>query len=147
MRVQSVKNTVTQWDDTITLDSHQRHRRRIRMTSDSGFGFLLDLQKTTFLNHGDGLVLDDGRIVKVIAASEPLFKVTGQSHYHLLRLAGQLGNRHIPAQINDDHILIRQDIVIAAMVQGMRGHVEMIKAPFTPEGGAYDHHHDTNHAS
>ncbi len=132
--------------DTITLDETARHRRRIAMTSDNGIAFLLDLPEARLLRHGDGLVLSDGRIVEVRAAPEDLYRVRANGALHLLQLAWHLGNRHCPAQMSVDDILIRRDHTLRAMLEGLGATIEEIKAPFDPEGGAYDthqgHHHD-----
>ncbi|GGE20621.1 urease accessory protein UreE [Aureimonas endophytica] len=127
--------------DTITLDEQQRHRRRMAMVSDGGIAFLLDLAETRLLREGDGIRLDDGRIVKVVAKSEPLYAVRGQNAAHLLSLAWHLGNRHQAAQIFGDHILIRREPVLREMLLGLHAVVEDVDAPFDPEGGAYAHHH------
>ena len=63
---------------TITLDETDRHRRRMKMTSDNGIAFLLDLSEARLLRHGDGLVLDDGRVIEVRAKPEPLFEIRGK---------------------------------------------------------------------
>jgi urease accessory protein len=123
--------------DTVTLDFDGRHRRRIALTGDGGLAFLLDLPKATALQAGDGLLLDDGRVVAVAAAPEPLTEVTATDPHHLLRLAWHLGNRHLPAMIEDGRILIRRDHVISEMVRGLGGQARDIEAPFDPEGGAY----------
>lgn len=137
--------------DTITLDKTARHRRRIKLTSDGGLEFLLDLADARLLRHGDGLVLEDGRIIEVRSEPEDLLKVTAQNPQHLTTLAWQIGNRHIPAQVLPDGILVAYDHVIADMLVGLGANVEPIKAPFDPEGGAYDggghshHTHDHSH--
>lgn len=137
--------------DTVTLDFDGRHRRRIALTGDGGLAFLLDLPKATALKAGDGLLLDDGRVVAVAAAPEPLTEVTAADPHHLLRLAWHLGNRHLPAMIGDGRILIRRDHVISEMVRGLGGTACDIEAPFDPEGGAYGgsaggHDHAESHA-
>jgi len=133
--------------DTITLDETDRHRRRMTMTSDGGIAFLLDLQEARLLRHGEGLVLDDGRIIAVMAAPEKLYRVRGQDRNHLLRLAWHLGNRHCPTQIDGDFLLIRHDHTLRAMLEGLGARVEDIEAAFDPEGGAYgDHHAHNGHA-
>ena len=132
-------------NDTITLDETERHRRRILMTTDSGKTFLLDLPKAQLLVDGDVLPLSDGCHVKVKARPEHLLKVTAASSQHLLKLAWQIGNRHLAAQICSNHILIRRDHVISKMLIGLGARVEEVEAPFNPEGGAYSahgHHHD-----
>ena len=57
---------------TITLNKDQRHRRRIALTTDEGMAFLLDLPRAMQLAHGDGLMLEDGRIIRVAAEPEPM---------------------------------------------------------------------------
>jgi len=127
--------------DTITLDETARHRRRMAMRSDNGVKFLLDLPEARLLGHGDGLVLDDGRIIEVHAAPEALYEVRARDHRHLVVLAWQLGNRHLAAEISGDRILIRRDHVIRDMLVGLGATVTEVSAPFSPEGGAY-HSHD-----
>lgn len=132
--------------DTITLDETARHRRRVKMVSDNGIEFLLDLPKARLLRHGEGLVMSDGRVIEVRAAPEALYEVRGRNGQHLLALAWQIGNRHLAAQIEADRILIRKDEVIRDMLIGLGATVADIEAPFDPEGGAYaDAHHAHHH--
>lgn len=131
--------------DRITLDHDARHRRRIVLTSDTGIAFLLDEPHPVVLRDGGGLRLEDGRIVAVIAQPEPLLHIRAADPAALLRLAWHVGNRHLAAQIAPDHLLIRQDHVIAAMLAGLGATVSPVLAPFDPEGGAYGgahHAHD-----
>lgn len=133
--------------DFITLDETARHRRRIKMVSDQGIEFLLDLPEAVLLHHGAGLVLEDGRIIEVKAAPEALYEVCGQDGHHLLNLAWQLGNRHLATQIFPDRLRIRADHVIKNMLEGLGATVTEVKAPFSPQSGAYgdqshQHHHD-----
>ena len=61
--------------DSVVLDFDERYRRRFAMTGVRGLKFLLDLNEATMLRGGDGLKLDDGRIVEVVAAPEPLTEI------------------------------------------------------------------------
>ncbi len=133
--------------DTITLDETSRHRRRVKMVSDGGIDFLLDLPDARLLRHGEGIVLSDGRVIEVIAKPELLYEVRGRDPHHLLALSWQLGNRHLAAQIEENHILIRSDHVIKEMLEGMGASVIEVSASFNPEGGAYekDHYHSHSH--
>ena len=135
---------------TITLDETARHRRRMRMVSDrlangSTIAFLLDLPQARLLRHGDGLVLDDGRIIEVCAEPEALMEVRGKDARHLLSLAWQIGNRHLAAEITAETIRIRRDHVIHDMLIGLGALVQHIEAPFDPEGGAYGGAHEAHH--
>jgi urease accessory protein len=123
--------------DTVVLDFDDRHRRRMAMTGTRGFAFLLDLENATVLRGGDALVLEDGRLVEVVAAPEPLAEIRCHDPHHLVRIAWHLGNRHLATQIMAKGLRIRRDHVIEAMVKGLGARVIEIEAPFDPEGGAY----------
>lgn len=132
--------------DTITLDETARFRRRFKFSSDNGIEFLLDLPEARLLRHGEGIELENGKVIEVIAKPEALFEVKARNPHHLLTLAWQLGNRHLAAQISETSILIRQDHVIKDMLEGLGASVVEIEASFDPEGGAYakgpNHDHD-----
>ncbi|HKT74620.1 MAG TPA: urease accessory protein UreE [Steroidobacteraceae bacterium] len=125
--------------DRIVLSYDERHRRRFRYVSSGGIAFLLDLPRATVLRAGDALRLDDGTVVRIEAAAEPLARITTADTATLMRLAWHIGNRHLAAQLESDAILIREDAVIAQMLIGLGATVEMLLAPFTPEPGAYGH--------
>jgi urease accessory protein len=111
------------------------------MTGTRGLEFLLDLENATVLRGGDALVLDDHRLIEVVAAPEPLAEIRGADPQHLARIAWHLGNRHLPTQITARGLRVRRDHVIEAMVKGLGARVIEIEAPFDPEGGAYDGGH------
>jgi urease accessory protein len=123
--------------DSVVLDFDDRHRRRMAMTGTRGLEFLLDLENATVLRGADALVLEDDRLIEVVAAPEPLLEIRGYDPQHLVRLAWHLGNRHLPTQIMPRSLRIRRDHVIEAMVNGLGARVVEIEAPFDPEGGAY----------
>jgi len=127
--------------DVVTLDYDQRHRRRIAMIGSNGTNFLLDLADTTVLHDGDGLELEEGGIILVRAANEPLAEIIAADVPTLVRIAWHLGNRHLTTAIAADRFLIRRDHVIEAMVEGLGGSVRHVETTFDPEGGAYGGHH------
>jgi urease accessory protein len=129
--------------DTVVLDFDDRHRRRMAMRGTRGLEFLLDLENAVALRGGDALVLEDGRLIEVVAAAEPLLEIRGADPHHLVRVGWHLGNRHLPTQILAKALRIRRDHVIEAMVKGLGARVIEIEAPFDPEGGAYA---DSGHA-
>lgn len=124
--------------DTVTLEFDERHRRRVRLTTDAGDDFLLDLPDAVALADGDGLRLEDGGWIAVVAAPENLMEVVADSPGHLVRLAWHIGNRHLQAELLEDRIHIRLDHVIAEMLRGLGAEILEVSAPFQPEGGAYD---------
>ena len=138
--------------DSVSLDYDERHRRRVAMTGENGLAFLLDLARAEALADGDGLALEDGRVVVVQGAPEALLEITCDDPFLLLRVAWHLGNRHLPTQLIPGALRIRDDHVIADMVRGLGARVEPLEAAFQPEGGAYGHgrvhghDHDHGHA-
>lgn len=127
--------------DTVVLDYEGRFLRRKRLTSRGGLSFLVDLPETVSLDPGDALRLEDGRLVGIAAALEPCLRIEGP----LPRLAWHIGNRHTPCQIAADHLLIRADHVLEAMLRGLGARVTPTMAPFAPEGGAYGHGRTMGH--
>ena len=140
--------------DAITLSYEARFRRRVKLTSDGGLAFLLDLAEATELRDGTGLVLEDGRVIEVKAGAEALIEVTGEN---LARIAWHIGNRHTPCQVEKERLLIQHDHVLEDMLKKLGAMVRPVTEPFQPEGGAYGHgrthghshshdpHHDPNH--
>ena len=90
------------------------------------------------LEDGDALVLEDGGLVAVEAAAEPLVEVTAPPAA-LARLAWHIGNRHTPAEIGGGRILVQRDHVIEDMLARLGARPAQVMAPFRPEGGAYGH--------
>ena len=85
--------------DTVTLDHDGRTRRRFALKGDRGLEFLLDLDRTTVLNDGDALKLEDGRLIAVKAAPQRLLQVRAENPLRLLKVAYHVGNRHTPAEV------------------------------------------------
>lgn len=130
----------------ISLTHDQRRLRRRLLVLDNGAEVLVDLPVTVTLDDGSRLQLEDGRLVDIAAAEEPLFSITGDDAAHLVRLAWHIGNRHLPAQLDGERILIRRDHVIRDMLLGLGAGVIDIVAKFAPEHGAYHGHAGHDHA-
>ena len=131
--------------DCVALDAQDRHRRRIVLTGERGITFILDLPRATALRDGDGLLLDDGAIVRVAGNPEPLVEIAAADAPALARLAWHIGNRHVDVQVVGNRLRIRRDHVIEDMLRGLGAVLSPIEAPFDPEPGAYDHQHGAYH--
>ena len=128
--------------DACVLTYEDRFVRRKVLETREGLSLLVDLPQTTDLRHGDALQLDDGRLIGIRAAIEPLLEVTGD----LTRLAWHIGNRHTPAQIESHRLLIQDNHVMRDMLGHLGATVRPVMEPFTPEGGAYGHGRTHGHA-
>src|SRR6201996_2929770 len=138
---------------TITLDFDARHRRRMRLMTDQGSDILLDLPKAVAMADGDGLEVESGKWLKILAAEEPIVEARHDVHAQLARLAWHLGNRHLPTEIRPTSLRIRPDHVIEHMLKSFGAVLLKTRGAFQPEGGAYagrssqadDPHHKHSH--
>ncbi len=134
----------TAWD-IVVLAHDERHLRRKVLRLEHGDDVLMDFEKAVSLEHGDVLVLSNGKLVEVIAGEEMLLEIWPQNALHLSELCWHIGNRHLAAQIEDKRILVLNDHVIKAMLEGLGAHVHIVSEPFHPTRGAYSGHGGHGH--
>ena len=141
---------------TVELDWDVRQKSRFDATDSQGRHLGIFLPRGTLVRGGDVLVAEDGSLIQVIAAPQPVLVITHCSQhgsaFDLTRAAYHLGNRHVPIELQPDHLKIEPDHVLADMLRAMHLTVQEVQAPFEPEGGAYGasaghtahagHHHD-----
>jgi len=125
--------------DFIVLDAQDRYRRRVVFVGEHGATYLLDLPRPAQLRDGDGLLLEDGSLVRVTGKAEDLVEITASAH-DIQRIAWHLGNRHTEVQVMESGLRIRRDHVLEEMLRGLGASLIYVVAPFDPETGAYDHH-------
>ena len=126
--------------DTITLTSEQRRLRRKVLTLPKVGEVMIDFAEPATIEHFGALVLEDGRLIEVVAAPEPLLEITGKSGEHLIELAWHIGNRHMPAQMEKKRILVPRDRIAKTMLEGLGATVLETVETFSPARGAYEGH-------
>jgi urease accessory protein len=141
--------------DTVILDYSQRNAQKITVASVKGGTIDIDRHEPRRLRTDDLLVLEDGGLVEVVAAPEPLIEARMADVAVLARLAWHLGDRHVPVQVLPNRIRARREAGVEALLAALGAKIIVIEAPFEPEGGAYasshghvnhDHkHHDHDH--
>lgn len=135
---------------SVELDWDVRQKSRFDATDSQGRHLGVFLPRGTLVRGGDVLVAEDGSMVRVSAAPQPVLVITHCSEhgspFDLLRAAYHLGNRHVPIELKPDHLKIEPDHVLAAMLRAMHLIVREASEAFEPEGGAYGaqaaHGHD-----
>ena len=132
-------------DATLTLPFEMRRRSRLLLKLDDGEEAGLFVERGTVLSHEDQLLASDGRVVRVIAADEDVYRVSPSTDCTLERAAYHLGNRHIPVQLGDGFLRIERDSVLRDMLIGIGARVVDEIAPFQPEAGAYGGGHRHGH--
>ncbi len=126
---------------TVELDWDVRQKSRFDATDSQGRALGVFLPRGTVVRGGDVLVAEDGSLVRVLAAPQPVLRITPcaqhGSAFDLLRAAYHLGNRHVQIELRPEHLQIEPDHVLAEMLRHMHLIVTEMQAPFEPEAGAY----------
>jgi urease accessory protein len=137
---------------TVELDWDVRQKSRFAATDSQGRELGIFLPRGTVVRGGDVLVAEDGSMIRVIAAAQAVLRITActehGSPFDLTRAAYHLGNRHVPIELQPDHLKIEPDHVLADMLRAMHLTVVEQQDSFEPEGGAYSaggHHHGHDH--
>jgi urease accessory protein len=149
---------------TVELDWDVRQKSRFEAIDSSARVLGVFLPRGQMVRGGDVLLAEDGSLVRVIAAAQPVLRVsvcpTHGSELDLLRAAYHLGNRHVPLEIRPDHLKLEPDHVLAELLRSMHLIVNTVNEAFEPQGGAYSssghshaghahahgHPHETGHA-
>jgi urease accessory protein len=128
------------YDDFVLLEYESRQRSRLRITTARGRDIALQLPRGTVLAHGDQLRVNDGTILRILAACEQLSRVESGNTAQLARAAFHLGNRHVALEVGDGYVAYQHDHVLDEMLRGLGFSVISVLLPFSPEPGAYQHH-------
>ncbi len=134
---------------TLTLDWDTRQKSRFDATDSAGRALGVFLPRGAVVRGGDVLVAEDGSLIRVEAAPQAVLRITActqhGSPFDLTRAAYHLGNRHVPIELQPDHLKIEPDHVLADMLRAMHMTVVAVSEPFEPENGAYGDHGASSH--
>ena len=135
---------------TVELDWDVRQKSRFDATDSTGRTLGVFLPRGSVVRGGDVLVTEDGALIRVIAAPQAVLKITPCAEHgsplDLIRAAYHLGNRHVPIELQADHLKIEPDPVLADMLRAMHLDVLAVQEAFEPESGAYAQTHTHTHA-
>lgn len=142
---------------TVELDWDVRQKSRFDAIDSQGRALGVFLPRGTLVRGGDVLIAEDGSLIRVLAAPQEVLRISACSQhgspFDLTRAAYHLGNRHVPIELQPDHLKIEPDHVLADMLRAMHMIVVPVHEAFEPEGGAYashahahshEHHHDAH---
>ena len=126
---------------TVELDWDLRQKSRFETADSQGRSLGIFLPRGSVLRGGDVLVGEDGSLVRVLAAPEAVLRITPCAEhgtpFDLTRAAYHLGNRHVPIELQADHLKIAPDHVLADLLRAMHLTVLEVVEAFEPESGAY----------
>ena len=144
---------------SVELDWDVRQKSRFDATDSTGRALGVFLSRGSVVRGGDVLLAEDGSLIVVKAAAQPVMVVRHctehGSAFDLMRAAYHLGNRHVQLELQSERLLLERDHVLADMLRHMHLLVSDEELPFEPEAGAYaggghshaahDHGHDHAH--
>lgn len=124
----------------LRLPYDERVKSRLATVLPDGTAVTVLLPRGTVMREGMVLTGEDGAIAIVEAAPQPLARISSAQPLPLMRVVYHLANRHVPAQLATDHVLIERDPVLERMLLSLEAQIEHVDLPFDPEPGAFGRH-------
>src|ERR1700693_4712555 len=104
--------------DTLLLKFDDRCRQQGFAFGGTGICVEFDFPTPPRLRTDDLLVLDDGKLVEVVADGEPVLEVRAKDFAGVARLILALGNRHVPVQILANRVRVLRSAETEALMAG-----------------------------
>lgn len=140
--------------DTLLLSFDQRRLQKGVVFGEKGTAVEFDFVHPVQLRTDTVLLLDDGRLVEVVADAEMLVELRAADARALARLAWTFGERHVPVHIFTNRLRVRRSPEIETLLTALGLQGKIVHAPFEPEadvagahadGHSCDHPHDHAH--
>jgi urease accessory protein len=142
--------------DTVLLKYEDRIKQQGFVFGGKGTCVEFDFPAPPLLRTDDLLLLDDGRLIEVVAEVEPVLEVREKDFAKGARLVLALGNRHVPVQILANRLRVPDTPEIALLLKERGFKPQTVTAPFDPDDGdtaahehahhhGHDHHHGHGH--
>lgn len=103
--------------ERVFLSSDDLVKRIQRVTTDHGNEVGIRLKDPIELIDGDILYMDDTKAIVLKVTADDLLVIRPNSIKQMGEIAHQLGNRHMPAQFEEQEMLIQYDYLIEEMLQ------------------------------
>ena len=110
--IKDIENINNYHVEKIILKSDDLLKRIIRVTSDHGHEYGISLDKGKTLNNGDILLKDVHNLVIVQYESNDILVIKPTSINEMGKIAHALGNRHLPAQFENDTMIVEYDNLV-----------------------------------
>lgn len=136
----------------LVLDHLQRDRGRLRAHATDGTEVRIFLDRGKPLQVGEMLRSQDGELVEVLGAEEPVTTARCDDWFTFSRACYHLGNRHVKLQIANEEdgdgrwLRITPDHVLEDMLELLGLSLTRESAVFIPESGAYSGGHSHGHS-
>lgn len=127
--------------ERIYLESDELLKRVLRVTSDHGHEYGISLPKGSEMRDGD-ILLNDGHNMVVISVKEDdVIVITPRDINEMGEVAHNLGNKHLPVQIEDGKIIIQYDYLVEKFLQDLQVNFERKNMKLKQAFRHVDHSH------
>ncbi len=103
--------------EKVYLESAHLMKRIQRVTTDHGKEIGIRLKDPRDLVAGDVLYMDDHNMIIIDVLSDDLLIISPGSLKEMGTIAHQLGNRHLPAQFEENDMLVQYDYLVEELLQ------------------------------
>ena len=110
--IKDIENINNYHVEKIILKSDDLLKWIIRVKSDHGHEYGISLDKGKTLNNGDILLKDGHNLVIVQYESNDILVIKPTSINEMGKIAHALGNRHLPAQFENDTMIVEYDNLV-----------------------------------
>jgi urease accessory protein len=142
--------------DTVLLKYEDRTKQQGFVFGGKGTCVEFDFPAPPLLRTDDLLLLDDGRLIEVVAEVEQVLEVREKDFAKAARLVLALGNRHVPVQILANRLRVPDTAAVGLLLKERGFKPQTVTAPFEPDDGdtpahehahhhGHDHHHGHHH--
>ncbi len=125
--------------DVLVLTAEERRWGRRRVKTAKGRELALALPTGSVLEPGHVLHVGDDYYVVIEAAAEAVLAVAPRSRDEMVRVAFEVGNRHFPAAIDGDRLLVPDDVAMEQLLGRLGVPWKRDRAVFVPIGVGHRH--------
>lgn len=127
--------------ERIYLESDELLKRVLRVTSDHGHEYGISLPKGSEMRDGDILFNDGHNMVVISVKEDDVIVITPRDINEMGEVAHNLGNKHLPVQIEDGKIIIQYDYLVEKFLQDLQVNFERKNMKLTQAFRHVDHSH------
>lgn len=127
--------------ERIYLESDELLKRVLRVTSDHGHEYGISLPKGSEMRDGDILFNDGHNMVVISVKEDDVIVITPRDINEMGEVAHNLGNKHLPVQIEDGKIIIQYDYLVEKFLQNLQVNFERKNMKLKQAFRHVDHSH------
>lgn len=127
--------------ERIYLESDELLKRVLRVTSDHGHEYGISLPKGSEMRDGDILFNDGHNMIVISVKEDDVIVITPRDINEMGEVAHNLGNKHLPVQIEDGKIIIQYDYLVEKFLQDLQVNFERKNMKLKQAFRHVDHSH------